>query len=491
MFFLSRPPGTGKTSLLVATICTWFNRHLVNLEDSRGPLLAVCAPTNKAVNVLVERFAKQSTQSGIIIAIVGSPELLLGAKPKTNSLYKSCVYTWQSMIVEQIRGIQKFIGDCKRQRAKLQFTTVQKDILGRLGSIPSEFKQQMEQLGQALQYDSYEVIGECLRAFHDEFQKLDGKALRYDLMKSSHIIFCTLCSSGSNLMRQVGGVNTLIVDEAAAATEPDIYIPFHLKPNRLLIVGDPKQLPAIVLSDRARQGKLDVSLHERLMTHCGASYIMLNKQYRMHPSICSFPSNKFYQGKLLNGPNVESPYYRDDELLFDGQPFLFLHRDGQEESATCGSVRNSVEANAVVDLVRKVTRRNNPDRLRIITFYTAQVTLIRNQLEKNGFSNVLVATVDSSQGCEADIVLVSFVRSRTVGFLNDDRRMNVALTRARHQLICIGNIKSYPSFKNAHTIQAVAKHAHENDVVVSSCQSLVGLLRQQNRCIPSSPDSMD
>ena len=67
-------------------------------------------------------------------------------------------------------------------------------------------------------------------------------------------------------------------------------------------------------------------------------------------------------------------------------------------------------------------------------------------LASDTYASDLVATVDSSQGCEADVVIVSFVRSSSrrgirgaAGFLADDRRINVALTRARHQLICVGD----------------------------------------------------
>ncbi|OEU17912.1 hypothetical protein FRACYDRAFT_164706, partial [Fragilariopsis cylindrus CCMP1102] len=81
------------------------------------------------------------------------------------------------------------------------------------------------------------------------------------------------------------------------------------------------------------------------------------------------------------------------------------------------------------------------DKIRIITFYSAQVATLKQMLHKEGgMSNVLVATVDSSQGCEADIVILSFVRtSNNAGFLKDNRRMNVALTRAKYKLICLGN----------------------------------------------------
>lgn len=68
---------------------------------------------------------------------------------------------------------------------------------------------------------------------------LKGDAVEFDLMKSADVVFCTLCSSASRVMRLTGeSIEALIVDEAAAATEPDLHIPFHLRPSRLLVVGD-------------------------------------------------------------------------------------------------------------------------------------------------------------------------------------------------------------------------------------------------------------
>ena len=131
---------------------------------------------------------------------------------------------------------------------------------------------------------------------------LNMPAVEFDLMKSADVIFCTLCSSASRVMSLTGeSIEALIVDEAAAATEPDLYIPFHLRPTRLLIVGDPKQLPSTVLSDRAKGFGLDVSLQERLMIHCSYDFTMLNVQYRMHPEISSFPSRRFYNSQLRDG----------------------------------------------------------------------------------------------------------------------------------------------------------------------------------------------
>ena len=288
-------------------------------------------------------------------------------------------------------------------------------------------------------------------------------------------------------MKSTLPINDLIVDEAGAATEPSLYIPFHLKPTRLLAVGDPAQLPATVLSRRARDMGLGQSLLDRLMFGCGHPHTMLDVQYRMNPAISSFPTFRFYESKVSNGGNVSRSDYMGDVALLDGKPFTFLQVAGDEEQVAGGSFRNNLEAVTVVELIsqlRAAAIRTNPnwfssDRVRIITFYQAQVNLLMKELKRKGLGleKVVVSTVDSSQGCEADIVLVSFVRSQTgdgknvatngAGFLTDDRRMNVALTRAKHQLICVGNVSRFHTFRGANTLQLLAQHAEERNVIHS------------------------
>ena len=146
---------------------------------------------------------------------------------------------------------------------------------------------------------------------------------------------------------------------------------------------------------------------------------------------------------------MQSPSHMGSISLLNGNPYTFLSVNGSEEKGFGGSSRNQAEAGCVVDLIKKLKssslRKNIKDwsvasRIRVITFYQAQVALIKQLLSKHNVGEVVVATVDSSQGCEAGIVILSFVRTATAGFLRDDRRMNVALTRAKHQLICVGNV---------------------------------------------------
>lgn len=174
--------------------------------------------------------------------------------------------------------------------------------------------------------------------------------------------------------------------------------------------------------------------------------------------------------------------------------YSFLQVDGPEKKQDGGSYSNPQEAHAVVTLVQMIrnaassnsnTRQGepwyDPEKLRIITFYQGQVALIKQLLSRAGMGQVLVATVDSSQGCEADIVLVSFVRSnpnhgnvrRSAGFLADDRRINVAMTRARYQLVCVGDANGTLSQSGAVTLASIVRDAQDRGYVTPAKDVLV------------------
>jgi senataxin len=163
----------------------------------------------------------------------------------------------------------------------------------------------------------------------------------------------------------------------------------------------------------------------------------------------------------------------------DGQPYAFIHVDGEEERHEGGSQTNLEEAKRVVELLLELrlvagkTRVDNEwtsvDRVRVITFYQAQVALISKMLEKKGLKNIVVSTVDSSQGSESDVIIISFVRTgkqASVGFLTDNRRLNVALTRARHQLIVVGNANTLARVSDAVAIQALLEDARERGFIL-------------------------
>jgi superfamily I DNA and/or RNA helicase len=206
------------------------------------------------------------------------------------------------------------------------------------------------------------------------------------------------------------------------------------------------------LSPESKKFGFARSLQERLMMRNRYHFSLLNTQYRMKPDISQWPIARFYDAKVQDGENVKSPKYGSQStLLLTGQPYVWVPVTGKEKKNTSGSTYNETEIDAVVSLIldfkkkAKVSNKNlaSPDYLRILTFYKAQEQKLREKLEKYQLK-VTVSTVDAGQGCEADIVILSFVRGAKgkMGFITDMQRLNVALTRAKYQLICVGDVRS-------------------------------------------------
>jgi hypothetical protein len=432
--------------------------------------LLVCAPTNKAISVLCTRVLDALNDCTIPLILLGDDDKLLDDDLNRNNqndkeaskLRSIFLYTWIRTVEEDYSWIRKTLARTSNDQRQANYmydlaARLEERISHSLPHLPPVVLEYMSKVTVYLKNaSSREKVGggisqSDIRSTMDlllnGIRKWKTDGVFHQLLGSARVIFCTLASAGASVLRKSSiQVDDLIVDEAAAATEPEMYIPFSFGPQRLLAVGDPKQLPATVTSQRAVKFGLGKSLHERLMYDCHGKHIMLNVQYRMKPELSEFPSKHFYQGKLIDGSNVTSPDYRSSAQLLDGRAYSFLQVDGRERQARTGSYENEAEAREIVTLVAQLQRASqqrlpvpgkwdSADRIRIITFYQAQVALVKRYLQHKRLGNVVVATVDSSQGCEADIVIVSFVRSHsgsgkgTVGFLSDDRRMNVGLTR--------------------------------------------------------------
>ncbi|KAK6911188.1 DNA2/NAM7 helicase-like, C-terminal [Dillenia turbinata] len=328
--------------------------------------------------------------------------------------------------------------------------------------------------------------------------------LRRSILKEAEIVVTTLSGCGGGLYEVCSesvssnkfcgsSENTLfdavVIDEAAQALEPATLIPLQLlKSNKTkcIMVGDPKQLPATVLSSVASKYLYQCSMFERLQ-RAGYPVTMLTQQYRMHPEICRFPSLHFYDGKLLNGENMSSksaPFHETQGL----GPYVFfdvvdgVERQGKSSGAM--SLYNDCEADAAVELLKGFKRRYPSEfvggRIGIITPYKCQLSFLRSRFS-NAFGSSITAdmefnTVDGFQGREVDILVLSTVRasdtssgsggknSTSIGFVADIRRMNVALTRAKLSLWILGNARTLRKNENW---AALVKDAEKRNLVIS------------------------
>jgi senataxin len=291
----------------------------------------------------------------------------------------------------------------------------------------------------------------------------------YTMVESANIVFSTLCSAGQALVRNMTKPDMLIVDEAAQALESELLIAVSCQPRSLVLIGDPLQLPATSRSSAPAVAK--VSAMERLMHVPAQACALLDTQYRMHSEICSFPARHFYKAALRSAEGLDlrtSPV-----AAADWPPYMFVDMaQGYEHVLPTKSIQNAVEANAIVRLALHL-RDQLGVRLElhvvVVTFYAAQQKRIRASAAAAAVSELAVHTVDSFQGSEAPIVLCSCVRSNRqgrVGFLADPRRLNVALTRAMHSLVIVGNLSTLEA-SDSPDLRAMAKDAVERGRVAA------------------------
>lgn len=205
------------------------------------------------------------------------------------------------------------------------------------------------------------------------------------------------------------------------------------------------QLPPFTTWRKATEKGYKTSLLERLAKHLHRSpdHNLLQIQYRMHPHIAKLVSSIFYEDKLRTASSVAQTRMRDD-------PLQFIDVDGEEEKQGF-SFKNLAEVSTVCHIVQKEVARPGQV-INVIAFHKPQMFAIRNELEARGLKRegqVEVMTVDSMQGREADVIVLSCVRTgSTIGFLADAQRLNVALSRSKEILYIVGaydNLARYGS----------------------------------------------
>jgi len=276
------------------------------------------------------------------------------------------------------------------------------------------------------------------------------------LFNDADVVFCTLSAMGRRSLEGNVSFDTVVVDEAAQATEAETLIALKhadLAGCRLLLVGDPQQLPPTVLSRQADQCGLGRSCMERLLTSArggsatGPHFQLLETQFRMHPSISRWPRHHFYKGELLdddsvtNRPRLVTPWHDEGGR---GEYAVVDVAHGAETRHGV-SWRNPAEAESVGDIVTSMLSAEQgstvqPEQIGVIAFYAAQVALIAQVLARRGIQGVAVRTVDSFQGAELDLCVLSCTRANpkgVAGFAQDARRLNVALTRARYGMVVV------------------------------------------------------
>ncbi|KAK4697556.1 regulator of nonsense transcripts 1, partial [Phenoliferia sp. Uapishka_3] len=306
--------------------------------------------------------------------------------------------------------------------------------------------------------------GELSSSDERKFKALT-RACEREILANADVICCTCVGCGDPRLAKFK-FRTVLIDEATQATEPECMIPLTFGVKQLVMVGDHSQLGPTIMNKKAARAGLTQSLFERLVL-LGNRPIRLQVQYRMHPCLSEFPSNMFYEGTLQNGVTAPERLRKNVDFPWPqpSTPMYFHQNLGQEEISSSGtSFLNSkttkprTEASNVEKIVTRFFKSGVlPGQIGVITPYEGQRAYIASYMQFNGslkkelYKEVEVASVDAFQGREKDYIIVSCVRSNEhqgIGFLNDPRRLNVALTRAKYGLVILGN----PKVLSKHTL---------------------------------------
>jgi superfamily I DNA and/or RNA helicase len=388
------PPGTGKTTTLVESM-------VEVLRDEKQ--IMVCAPSNAATDHLARSLANK----GLRVVRIGN----LAKVETDNTALTLDVLLQQERDFKQIRELKKRALELRKMGGKY------KRSFGR---------EEAEQR---------KLIFHEARQISKEARELENYLVQ-KVLDEAQVIACTLIGSASDYLAG-RRFTTVVIDEAGQGIEPAVWVPI-LKADRVVMAGDPFQLPPTVKSQEAASKGLNITLLEKIIKRSPA-VALLREQYRMHELIMTFSNRKFYDNQLVAHVSVA------DRCLSDGIPVEFIDTAGcgfDERAGDDGDSRcNPDEVNIIRKHFDALTAQLGSDfQFAIISPYRAQVDLL--QTEFAGMQHVTVNTIDSFQGQEREVVYISMVRSNEkseIGFLRDYRRMNVAMTRAKMKLVVVGD----------------------------------------------------
>ncbi|NWV54153.1 SETX helicase, partial [Daphoenositta chrysoptera] len=492
------PPGTGKSKTIVGLLSRVLRENTRNEKTAwkknskiKPNRFLVCAPSNAAVDELMKKiivaFKEKCQNKQEPLGNCGDIKLVrLGAEKSINNEVRGF-----SLDKQVEHRMKRKPGDCDQDIQKKKEALDQKlDMLSRERAMHRCEKRESQKLN-----DEIGRLAKERQQLASQLKEVRGHSqkVQTDIILESDIICCTLSTSGGSLLESafsrqgLDPFSCVIVDEVGQSCEVETLIPLIHRCNKLVLVGDPKQLPPTVKSVKAQQYGYDQSLMARLQRHLeeqvqrnvlrSLPVVQLTVQYRMHPDICLFPSNYVY-GRALKTAKAIEENRCSSEWPF--QPYLIFDvADGREERDN-DSYSNPREVKLVMELIRTIKEKRKDLGLRrigIITPYSAQKKKIQEQLDsvfKNN-SPGEVDTVDAFQGREKDCIIVSCVRASSsegsavayvqasstkgsIGFLASLQRLNVTITRARFSLFILGRLQTLMEDKNwNHLIQDAQK----------------------------------
>ncbi|UFX82717.1 IGHMBP2 family helicase [Candidatus Absconditicoccus praedator] len=431
---LHGPFGTGKTTTLVESI---YQHYL------QGNKILISADSNIAVDNILGKLLEIGIFPKEEITRIGAFSKLYDHEAISYTIYKKIDDNPRN---KDIKNLKDQVNTIKKQRDKYQRPSPDKkrgmsdEEIIKFGAEGKAFR--------GIKKKTMSSMAEWItnnQKIKEIYQQIDDirEGIINQTIQDSSIVLATNSMVYSDFLEE-HFFDVCFVDEAGQSSFPSTLLPIS-KSNKFILAGDHKQLPPTILSDKAKD--LEYTLLEKLANFYEDNpkyYTLLAIQYRMNSDLMGFSSKMFYHNKLsaaeeaeknkltkLLPPNLASNYPSN---------IIWFDTKGEEnKNEETHSIYNEKEAETIKNIVKDLECIGK-ENIGIITPYRAQVNLLKKKI-----NDVEINTVDGFQGKEKALIIISFVRSNpdgNIGFLKDKRRLNVAITRAKSGLICVGNTES-------------------------------------------------
>jgi superfamily I DNA and/or RNA helicase len=484
LFMIQGPPGTGKTEVI---------SEIAYQEAITGKKVLISSQANMAVDNAIQRLNSPELYPVRIIRKDYEPEdgESLPVEANISTFYQDRIVRELSDEVES-KSLHKEILEEFFSSGKVQNFDEFITIISAIGiSLPSNLdlnneydrgdlfrivkssQSELESYYNSLDNEYMDIQKRFTEELKESLDDDEKSYLKNSYLKSVNIWGATLFEVGKYSFNdkpcQRCNFDTVIIDEVSKAMPPELILPI-LRAEKVILVGDHKQLPPIIkdvsLEDIAKESGVSVemldfekTIFEDLIERNPNSFVMLDTQYRMHPHIQG-AINQFYGGGLKSGltnPDFQKAHHLEEPIFY--KKHLVWLRTGEEdlEEKEGTSFKNSGEVDRIQKslefLNREYGKIGKVPTVGVITFYGRQLGALK-QLEVGGFwkkplkdrnfpnLDIRFGTVDRFQGQEKDIIIVSLVRNnrqRNVGFAKKSHRVNVAFSRAKNLLIIVGN----------------------------------------------------